>query len=79
MFGTGHDEVGGLSDFLLLDGKLILSKDNPRAAYFADGKSNNIRIQELSFESRLGKTLLQRDFTLNSLTYNPKSKTLLCC
>ncbi len=75
MFGTGHDEVGGLSDLLLVDGKLIFSKDNPRAAYLADGTSNDIRIQELSFEGRLGKTLLQRDFTLNSLTYDPKSKT----
>ncbi len=74
MFGTGHDEVGGLSDLLLLDEQLIFSKDNPQAAYLADGSNNDIGLQELSLEGRLGRTLLRRDFTLNSFTYDPKSK-----
>ncbi|MCA9839235.1 MAG: hypothetical protein KC422_20150 [Trueperaceae bacterium] len=74
-FGTGHDEVGGASDIIWANNQLYFTFDNPKTSYLADGLENDIRVQALSLDGKLGKTLVRRSVTLNSLSYNPENQT----
>lgn len=71
-FGTGHDEVGGLGDIVVLgDGRIFLTRDDPSAGYAPDGSSRGINVAEISPEFTFVRNLIARFATLNALAYDP--------
>jgi len=70
-FGTGHDEVGGLGDIVLLDdGRMFLTRDDPSVGYAADGSPRGINVAEISAEFQFERNLIARNATLNSLDFD---------
>ena len=48
-FGTGHDEVGGTGDVVVLeDGRMFFTRDDPTEGYAADGTSPGVNVVEVN-------------------------------
>ena len=74
-FGTGHDEVGGLGDIVLLeDGRVFLTRDDPSVGYAADGSPRGINVAEISSAFAFERNLIARNATLNSLDFDPQKE-----
>lgn len=73
-FGTGHDEVGGAGDIVLLDdGRMFLTRDDPSEAYVPDGNPAGINVVELSPDFRLGNNLVVRNATMNAVAFDSQA------
>jgi hypothetical protein len=73
-FGTGHDEVGGTGDIVLLDdGRMFITRDDPSVGYAADGSPRGINVVEVSSEHEMVGNLVARNATLNSLAFDPQT------
>ncbi len=74
-FGTGHDEVGGTGDIVLLDdGRMFITRDDPSIGYAADGGPRGINVVEVSPEHELVGNLIARTATLNALAFDPEAE-----
>ena len=74
-FGTGHDEVGGLGDIVLLeDGRIFLTRDDPSVGYAADGSPRGINVAEISTEFEFERNLIARNATLNALDFDAEKE-----
>ncbi len=70
-FGTGHDEVGGTGDVVVLDdGSMYFTRDDPSEGYAADGSSPGVNVVEVSPEFRVEQNLIVRGATMNALGYD---------
>ena len=74
-FGTGHDEVGGAGDIVLLaDGRIFFTRDDPSDAYVPDGSPAGINVVEVGPDFRLGKNLIVRNATMNALAFDQQAE-----
>ena len=74
-FGTGHDEVGGAGDIVVLDdGRIFLTRDDPSDVYVPDGSGAGINIVEISAEFGVGENLIVRNATLNAIAHDPDAE-----
>jgi DNA-binding beta-propeller fold protein YncE len=74
-FGTGHDEVGGTGDIVLLDdGRMFITRDDPSIGYAADGGPRGINVVEVSPEHELVGNLIARNATLNALAFDRQAE-----
>lgn len=75
LFGTGHDEVGGADDIVLLeDGRIFFTRDDPSAEYAADGQPRGINVVELGPDFTLRGNLVFRNATLNAVAFDADSE-----
>jgi DNA-binding beta-propeller fold protein YncE len=73
-FGTGHDEVGGAGDIVLLDdGRIFFTRDDPSVGYAPDGRLGGINVVEVSSELQLEDNLVVRNATLNALAFSARA------
>ncbi len=73
-FGTGHDEVGGMGDVVVLDDdRMYFTRDDPTEGYTADGTSPGVNVVEVSPEFRFERNLIVRNATLNALGYDERT------
>jgi DNA-binding beta-propeller fold protein YncE len=76
-FGTGHDEVGGLGDIVLLeDGRIFLTRDDPSVGYAPDGSPRGINVAELNPEFEFVRNLIARNGTLNAVDFDAERDVL---
>ena len=74
-FGTGHDEVGGTGDIVLLgDGRMFITRDDPSVGYAADGSPRGINVVEVSVALELDGNLVARNATLNALAFDTRAE-----
>ncbi len=74
-FGTGHDEVGGTGDIVLLDdGRMFITRDDPSVGYAADGSPRGINVVEVSQALDLVGNLIARNATLNAIAFDPQAE-----
>ena len=74
-FGTGHDEVGGAGDVVVLDdGRMFFTRDDPSDVYVPDGTGAGINVVEVSPEFRLGDNLVVRNATMNAIAHDPETE-----
>jgi len=73
-FGTGHDEVGGAGDIVLLDdGRIFFTRDDPSAGYAADGGTRGINVAEVSADFQVIGNLVVRDATMNAVAVDEEA------
>lgn len=76
-FGTGHDEVGGTGDVVVLeDGRMFFTRDDPTEGYAADGTSPGVNVVEVNQEFQFERNLIVRNATLNALGYDERARLL---
>lgn len=74
-FGTGHDEVGGLGDIVVLDdGRMFMTRDDPSVGYAPDGSPRGINVVEISSDYTIEQNLVARNATLNALAFDPQAE-----
>lgn len=77
MFHTRRDEVGGLGDLLLPDGRLLFTQDDPFPGHAADGSAQEIGVVEWSRAGETPpRTFARRFVTVNALAYDPEREVL---
>ncbi len=79
-FNTGHDEVFGLSDILMLDnGRILFTKDDPFAIPSRnrgeEGFYGETGVYEISEDFSETSLFIKRSATLNALVYDPQRET----
>lgn len=72
-FGTGQDEVGGVSSVIMLDdGRVFFTQDDPAEGYIADGRPRGIAVFGLGKEPDWKRyEVVVRNATMNSIIYDP--------
>ncbi|MBK9124309.1 MAG: SMP-30/gluconolactonase/LRE family protein [Chloroflexi bacterium] len=72
-YGSGQDEVGGLGDiFVLDDGRIFFTQDDPQAGYLPDGAPRTIGVFSLSPEPEWRPRLVHYGgATINAIAYDP--------
>ncbi len=75
-FGTGHDEVGGTGDLLMLTpDEVYFTWDNLQTAYVVDGDSGNTAIMRTDLEGAVPRALIRRNVTVNAIVYDAERDT----